>query len=437
MKKLYIWGAGDIGSRILNHLDDNWDIVFVDSNKSLIDKRYCEKRVINIEEYLQNCFNEFILIAHLYELESIKTLQNKNIINFFVHCDLPGEFKEPCFGNTLKDYVIAYLNNRRNYALYGLNLYSIIIDDWIYKEYGHHPYIIIQNDISEEFVDKIKRQYRDLKLIKDDKTISGLDEVCVCLHNYTELKKSNMFAKYQMTDIFDCTDRIEHYHNPAIKKFYNLHDGKRCFIVATGPSIRASDLDILKNKNEICISMNSIHHVFSQTDWRPDYYVISDFRVFDEYQDILNALPKEDKFLSDNSESFWKIPHKNNVFRYHLHYEYCFDRLPKFSDDFSMRNYTGTTVTYTCMQLAAYMGFKEIYLLGVDFTYGGQEKNIEYNYFYKTDDSEDKCRGFVKHVTLAYKAAKQYADSHGIYIYNATRGGKLEIFPRADFDSLF
>ena len=188
MKKLYIWGAGDIGSRILNHLDDNWDIVFVDSNKSLIDKRYCEKRVINIEEYLQNCFNEFILIAHLYELESIKTLQNKNIINFFVHCDLPGEFKEPCFGNTLKDYVIAYLNNRRNYALYGLNLYSIIIDDWIYKEYGHHPYIIIQNDISEEFVDKIKRQYRDLKLIKDDKTISGLDEVCVCLHNYTELK---------------------------------------------------------------------------------------------------------------------------------------------------------------------------------------------------------------------------------------------------------
>ena len=61
MKKLYIWGAGDIGSRILNHLDDNWDIVFVDSNKSLIDKRYCEKRVINIEEYLQNCFNEFVL----------------------------------------------------------------------------------------------------------------------------------------------------------------------------------------------------------------------------------------------------------------------------------------------------------------------------------------------------------------------------------------
>ena len=33
-----------------------------------------------------------------------------------------------------------------------------------------------------------------------------------------------------------------------------------------------------------------------------------------------------------------------------------------------------------------------------------------------------------------YKAAKQYADLHGIRICNATRGGKLEIFERVDFD---
>ena len=36
-----------------------------------------------------------------------------------------------------------------------------------------------------------------------------------------------------------------------------------------------------------------------------------------------------------------------------------------------------------------------------------------------------------------YQKAKQYADAHGIKIYNATRGGKLEVFPRVDFDSLF
>ena len=32
MKKIYIWGAGDIGRRVLIHLDDTWEIMFVDSN---------------------------------------------------------------------------------------------------------------------------------------------------------------------------------------------------------------------------------------------------------------------------------------------------------------------------------------------------------------------------------------------------------------------
>lgn len=40
-------------------------------------------------------------------------------------------------------------------------------------------------------------------------------------------------------------------------------------------------------------------------------------------------------------------------------------------------------------------------------------------------------------MSLAYKAARKYADAHGIKIYNATRGGKLEVFERVDFDSLF
>lgn len=45
--------------------------------------------------------------------------------------------------------------------------------------------------------------------------------------------------------------------------------------------------------------------------------------------------------------------------------------------------------------------------------------------------------GFVDQVTLAYQSAKQYANQHDFKIYNATRGGKLEIFERVDFNDLF
>ena len=37
-----------------------------------------------------------------------------------------------------------------------------------------------------------------------------------------------------------------------------------------------------------------------------------------------------------------------------------------------------------------------------------------------------------------YQAARRYADQHAAFkIYNATRGGCLEVFDRVDFDTLF
>ena len=181
--------------------------------------------------------------------------------------------------------------------------------------------------------------------------------------------------------------------------------------------------------------MNSIFNLFDNTDWGQYFYVMSDHRGFELYKGMLDSLPVNHIFLSDNSDVFWSFEHKENIYCHHHHYEYYFNRLPKFSDDFSKKSYAGATVTYNCMQLAAYMGFKEIYLLGVDFSYGGQTKNETYAHFYK--EEKTTSMGFVNQVTLAYQSAKQYANQHGFKIYNATRGGKLEIFERVDFDDLF
>lgn len=436
MKKLFIWGAGVIGKRVYDHLNDDWEIIFVDSNKQLESSTYCGKKVISIEEYLRKNAEEFILIAHLQEEESIEILKANNINNYFVHCNLPGEFKEPYIRDNLEKYVSDYLRNRTDYVLYGLDLYSIIIDGWIYKHFGIHPCILLQESISEELVNKIMQQYTDLRIIKNIQSLDNIKELCICLDNASIIEKDYRADNYYVSDIFDCSNKIESYYNSEIERFYNIYQGKRCFIVATGPSLRMDDLDLLKEKKEICISMNHIFSAFTMTDWRPDYYVMDDWKELNANKmriDTWNSIRA--KFVGDTSESFWKIPHGEDVYCYHKHYEYCFDRLPKFTNDFSRKSYASGTVTYTCMQLAAYMGFKEIYLLGVDFTYGGQQKNINYGHFYKTDKQEGI--GYVRQVTLAYQSARQYADQHGFKIYNATRGGKLEIFKRVNFDSLF
>ena len=87
-----------------------------------------------------------------------------------------------------------------------------------------------------------------------------------------------------------------------------------------------------------------------------------------------------------------------------------------------------------CIQLAVYLGFAEIYLLGTDFT-GVNNYGSKYGHFYDEKDLDSVC--YTDQVKLGYEKAKQYADCHGIKIFNATRGGNLEIFERVDFDSLF
>ena len=106
------------------------------------------------------------------------------------------------------------------------------------------------------------------------------------------------------------------------------------------------------------------------------------------------------------------------------------------------------------MQCAVYLGFKEIILLGVDHSYAKEmrkdgtivinknTKNHFANYhaegYWGNGRSDEEMVTYpVDLVTMAYETAKKYADTHGIKILNATRGGKLEVFERVDFDSLF
>ena len=90
-------------------------------------------------------------------------------------------------------------------------------------------------------------------------------------------------------------------------------------------------------------------------------------------------------------------------------------------------------MTYACIQIAVYLGLKEIYLLGVDCDYTVGSVS---NHFY-AEDKPDMTERSMAEMTLAFQAAHQYADAHGIKICNANRGGNLEIFERVDFDSLF
>lgn len=225
-----------------------------------------------------------------------------------------------------------------------------------------------------------------------------------------------------------------------IRKLKNTYNGKRCFIVGNGPSLRLEDLE--KLKEDYCFGTHQIYRIFDKTDWRPNFYCAQDQVLINQSFEQINNLKVEKKFIASPINSWSKKVIKNSILTKIIIKDFYPD-LPEFSEDVSKGIYEGFTVTYMCLQLAVYMGFKEIYLLGVDHHYNISRlpngeiivDNSAKNHFIEGYDLPVVPQ--TSKSTLAYESAKVYADKHNIKIYNATRGGSLEVFERVLFDELF
>lgn len=413
IEKYVIWGAGIRGSRLQRSLGDERVVAYIDRNSEKWGTSYLGKTVIGFEEYKRDYATYKIVVSCEQEDEVKATLKENHIQEFFLFSECPSEFQQPAYGDRLEKFVKAYLKKEQEYVVYGDTVYANVLKEWIGELQNQNP----QHAKNQEELKQLLLDGKELLLAKR-------------VDNKKELDRLSC----KVTDLFDCSDRIKEYHNPEIEALHNTHKGERCFIVATGPSLRFEDLETLRRNKEICFSMNSIYEAFGETRWRPDYFLVDDCSMLRDESIDWDAIDVPNKMMGDTSEEFWNKKKHDKYLKYHQIYEMCQDRLPHFTDDFSTRTYLGYTVTYTCIQLAAYMGFSKIYLLGVDFSYAN-ERNATYGHFYKEEKKE--AVGYTKEVLNAYKATRKYADEHGIQVINATRGGKLEVFERVDFDSLF
>lgn len=234
-------------------------------------------------------------------------------------------------------------------------------------------------------------------------------------------------------------------HGFSLNSLKGIHRGGRCFIIGNGPSLVPEDLDILTAHNEISFAFNRIYHIFDSTSWRPTYYISQDEKMLLGCQKEVEDLKAELKFIPAELEWYSDIKIKGSTL---FHIENCdFNKKPLFSEDIAKKIYNSRTVVYTAIQIAVYMGFKEIYLIGVDHHFhtsmnskGEIVVDKTAKDYFSDKYNEDKENLYIPNTdlsTLAFIAAKEYADAHGIKIYNATRGGKLEVFPRVEFDTLF
>ncbi len=234
-------------------------------------------------------------------------------------------------------------------------------------------------------------------------------------------------------------------YSRSIKAFHNIHKGERCFILGNGPSLSPADLDKLHELGEVTFAMNRIFKIFDQTKWRPTYYFCEDEIIARGCLEEMNKLQAKEKFIPLINKYYYNIKIKNAQY-FNLIFN---DNLaPQLMEDFDASKNVPCmgTVTTTCIFFAVYMGFKEIYLLGVDHNFRvtiSDDGNVVTDnnvtdYFCKNYDKdvEDKVTHDLRKTTNSYRAMKAFCEKNNVTIKNATRGGKLEVFERASIDDL-
>lgn len=236
-----------------------------------------------------------------------------------------------------------------------------------------------------------------------------------------------------------------------MKIFENTQSG-RCFIIGNGPSLRIEDLDALKD--EVTFASNRIYGIFPKTQWRPTYYVSQDYNVLGEIKDELYGVSFECQHMILCGNIIRSLPHKLKR-RSNVSYVYIRNTeegKEKFDLEVIDGIHNGINVTYTMIELALYMGFSEIYLLGVDHSYAikknehGEtviDNNSANSYFegiaplmYETKVKVKENGVFNDDTTRAYLNIREYLYNKKQSVFNATRGGKLEVFERVNLDDI-
>lgn len=233
-------------------------------------------------------------------------------------------------------------------------------------------------------------------------------------------------------------DKYKNFRRNNLKRYKDIHKGERCFLIANGPSLKKTDLSLLKN--EKTVGMNRLYLLFDELKFNTTYFTVSNELVIEQFKDDINKVDSI-KFLNWKCRKFFD--NKDiNFLKTNLSFE------DSFSTDVVDGVYTGGTVTYFSLQLLYYMGFAEVIIIGLDHNFQdkGQPNKTEVRSS-ETDANHFHPNYFPKGVKwqlpdlyqseLAYQKARDAFEADGRKIVDATIGGHCTIFDKVDYYSLF
>lgn len=278
---------------------------------------------------------------------------------------------------------------------------------------------------SSEIMSKLRRIYvaaqNSLGLISDTDYHQWLDVETNYLDQYwRSLAFSTEIRKWSLE------------HSKRLMGFADIHKGEDCFIIGNGPSLNRMDLSLLQGK--YTFGLNKIY-LYTRCDLNLSYHVAINQLVIEQSKREYENL-RCPSFLSYRYASSVIEPLAHIFYIMTNLQEYCFQ--PNLLQPIG----EGYTVTYAAMQIAYFMGFKRVYLIGVDhsFSFEGQPNDAQIlhgsdrnhfasNYFGGMAWHLPDLEGSEAH----YRLAKHFFERNNRKIYDATLDGKLTIFDKISY----
>ena len=251
------------------------------------------------------------------------------------------------------------------------------------------------------------------------------------------------------------------------------HKNNRCFILGSGPSINDVDLDTFRDEYVFVVNEFDRHPKFKNL-LRVNH-VIPDTRYFteDKTSYFWERLKKKSDNAHENTRFFFHIQGKDIVEREKLFGKnkvYYLSTQGIISDHFDFNIDLDKTLPWpknsilSCLMIAVYMGFKEIYLLGCEHNFLahniglGQGKPKTFDHFYKnaelenleradSKEAEEKLKKYgwdrdfeftyehnIAHILQLFKNYRLFYQKvqklhPEIKIFNATPNSFLDVFP--------
>jgi len=205
--------------------------------------------------------------------------------------------------------------------------------------------------------------------------------------------------------------------NSHLLKWKNKNKGKRCFVVGSAPSLHKHVLSFLDG--QIIFGSNQLYKFYRNGLPEIDYYFIGDHTCIPKRETDRQAGHEVDRYGQAfyRKGGYWVHVDQFDGEPYYLNDG---DMTKQFSVDINRLQH-GYTIIHEALTFAIYMGFVEIYLIGIDMFYSNPAE----------------CKFPIDKAIDCFKPMKKECDRLGIKIYNAGIGGQLEVFPRVDYYKLF